>query len=79
MFYTFPPFHLKYISLYMKKATCLCMRQNLRNPAPGPYYFMQFYIFIFLKISKLTYFIAQKLYSKGYTSDDIALVIKDNN
>ena len=29
--------------------------------------------------SKLTYFIAQKLYSKGYTSDDIASVIKDNN
>ena len=28
--------------------------------------------------SKLTYFIAQKLYSKGYTSDDIISVVKDN-
>lgn len=29
--------------------------------------------------SKLTYFIAGKLYSKGYTSSDIASIIKDNN
>ncbi len=28
--------------------------------------------------SKLTYFIAQKLYTKGYTSSDITKVIKDN-
>ena len=45
------------IYLYMKKATCLCMRQNLRNPAPSLYYFVQFNIFIFLKISRSTYFI----------------------
>ena len=31
--------------------------KNLRNPAPAPYYFVQFGHFIFLKIHKSAYFI----------------------
>ena len=45
------------IYLYMKKSHMLMhAAKKLRNPAPAPYYFIQFGRFIFLKIHKISLF-----------------------